>query len=231
VGGKAKTRRAPGASREVGAAASTKRPLILALPKGRIMEQSIEIFGKAGYDLSSVLSKSRKLVRDCGPLQVLILRSADVPTYVHHGAADLGVVGSDVLLEQPFELYEPLDLGIGRCQMIVAEPADAPVDARALAHLRITSKYPAITRSYLDKKGLTAEIIKLSGSVELGPLTGLGDRIVDITESGETLRQNGLKIVDTIMEISTRLVVNQASLKLRAREISVLLERLAQQVV
>lgn len=213
------------------AGTTPSKPLILALPKGRILEQSIEIFGRAGYDLSSVLSKSRKLVRDCGPLQVLILRSADVPTYVHHGAADLGVVGSDVLLEQPFELYEPLDLGIGKCQMIVAEPADAPVDERALAHLRITSKYPAITRAYLEERGLTAEIIKLSGSVELGPLTGLGDRIVDITESGETLRQNGLRIVDTVMEISTRLVVNHASLKLRDREISALLERLAQIVV
>jgi len=201
------------------------------MPKGRILEQSIEIFGKAGYDLSSVLSKSRKLLRDCGPLQVLNLRSADVPTYVHHGAADIGVVGSDVLLEQPFELYEPLDLGIGKCQMIVAEPENAPINERAMAHLRITSKYPAITRRYLEKRGLTAEIIKLSGSVELGPLTGLGDRIVDITESGETLRQNGLKIVDTIMDISTRLVVNQSSLKLRAAEISLLLERLAQQVV
>lgn len=208
-----------------------ERPLILALPKGRILAESIEIFGRAGYDLSDVLSKSRKLVRDCGPLQVLILRSADVPTYVHQGAADLGVVGSDVLLELPYELYEPLDLGIGRCQMIVAEKADNPVDERALAHLRIATKYPAITRSYLQQRGLTAEIIKLSGSVELGPLTGLSDRIVDITETGETLRQNGLTIVDSVLEISTRLVVNQASLKLRAREISALLERLAQQLV
>lgn len=227
MGGKAR-RSAVTASPRV---AAPSKPLVLALPKGRILEQSVEIFGKAGYDLSPVLSKSRKLVRDCGPLQVWILRSSDVPTYVHHGAADLGVVGSDVLREQSFELYEPLDLGIGKCQMIVAERASAPVDERALAHLRIVSKYPRITRRYLESRGLTAEIIKLSGSVELGPITGLSDRIVDITETGETLRQNGLKIVDTVMEISTRLVVNQASLKLRAREIAPLLERLAEQVV
>lgn len=207
------------------------KPLILALPKGRILSESIEIFGRAGYDMSPVLKKSRELVRDCGPLQVWILRSADVPTYVHHGAADIGVVGSDVLTEQGFDLYEPLDMGIGRCQMIVAESAESAVDERALAHLRIASKYPAITREYLERRGLTAEIIKLSGSVELGPMTGLSDRIVDITETGETLRQNGLRIVDTVMDISTRLVVNQASLKLRAREISALLERLAEQVV
>ena len=209
----------------------TSRPLILALPKGRILSESVKIFGKAGYDLSTVLQPSRKLVRDCGPLQVWILRSADVPTYVHHGAADIGVVGSDVLLEQDFELYEPLDLNIGKCEMIVAQRASKPVDARAQAHLRIATKYPKITHQYMESKGLTAEIIKLSGSVELGPLTGLSDRIVDITETGETLRQNGLQIVDTIMEISTRLVVNQASLKLRAREISVLLQRLGEQVV
>lgn len=207
------------------------RPLVLALPKGRILEESVEIFGRAGYDLSPVLKKSRKLVRDCGPLQVWILRSADVPTYVHHGAADIGVVGSDVLLEQAFELYEPLDLGIGRCKMIVAEPSDAPVDENGLGHLRVATKYPAITRRYLESRGQSAEIIKLSGSVELGPLTGLSDRIVDITETGETLKQNGLRIIDQVMEISTRLVVNHASLKLRAREISPLLERLAEQVV
>ncbi len=207
-----------------------ERPLVLALPKGRILEESVAIFDKAGYDLSPVLKKSRKLVRDCGPLQVWILRSSDVPTYVHHGAADVGVVGSDVLLEQAFDLYEPLDLGIGRCQMIVAERADAPVDENAAAHLRVASKYPGITRRYLERRGLSAEIIKLSGSVELGPLTGLSDRIVDITETGETLKQNGLRIIDQVMEISTRLVVNHASLKLRAREISSLLERLAEHV-
>lgn len=221
MGGKARTQ----------AVTARPRPLVLALPKGRILEESIEIFARAGYDLSPVLKKSRKLVRDCGPLQVWILRSSDVPTYVHHGAADIGVVGSDVLLEQAFDLYEPLDLGIGRCQMIVAEPADDPVDENGLGHLRVATKYPAITRRYLEKRGLSAEIIKLSGSVELGPLTGLSDRIVDITETGETLKQNGLRIIDQVMEISTRLVVNHASLKLRAREISSLLERLAEQVV
>lgn len=208
-----------------------QRPLILALPKGRILKESVKIFERAGYDLSPVLRKTRKLVIDCGPLQVWILRSADVPTYVSHGAADIGVVGSDVLLEQGLDLYEPLDLGVGKCQMIVAEPEDNPVDERSLAHLRIASKYPRITRRYLQERGLTAEIIKLSGSVELGPLTGLSDRIVDLVETGETLRQNGLKVVDTVLDISTRLVVNHASLKLRAGEISDLLERLTRQVV
>jgi ATP phosphoribosyltransferase len=225
VGGKA---RAP---KSTTGRKAPSRPLVLALPKGRILEESLSIFEKAGYDMEPVRKKSRKLVRDCGPLQVWILRSSDVPTYVHHGAADIGVVGSDVLLEQGFDLYEPLDLGIGACRLIVAEPEDAPVDERSPVHLRIASKYPRLTRRYLERRGLTAEIIKLSGSVELGPLTGLSDRIVDLVETGETLRQNGLRVVDTVMEVSARLVVNPASLKLRAREISPLLERLAPQVV
>jgi ATP phosphoribosyltransferase len=203
------------------------RPLVLALPKGRILEAAVELFEKAGYDMSEVTRKSRKLVRECGPLHVWILRSSDVPTYVHHGAADLGVVGADVLLEQGFDLYEPLDLRIGACRMVVAEPSDRPVDERSPVHLRVATKYPRITRRYLEQRGLAAEIIKLQGSVELGPLTGLSDRIVDLVESGETLRQNGLVEVETIFEVSSRLVVNPASLKLRGPEISALLKRLA----
>jgi ATP phosphoribosyltransferase len=145
---------------------------------------------------------------------VLVLRNADVPTYVAHGAADVGVVGSDVLDEEGRDLYEPLDLQIGRCRMIVAERAEARIDDRAQSHLRIGTKYPRTTRAYLHRKGITAEVIALSGAIELGPLTGLCDRIVDITQTGETLRQNGLVEIDTIADVSTRLVVNPARLKL-----------------
>ena len=212
--------------------AERPRPLVLALSKGRILEQAVALFGRAGLDLSPVLDKrSRKLVHHCGPLEVWVLRSADVPTYVFHGAADLGVVGRDVLDEGRLELYEPLDLGIGRCRMVVAEPAARPVDERAHRHLRIASKYPEITRSYLERRGLTAEVIKLSGSVELGALTGLADRIVDLVESGETLRQNGLVEIETLLEVSARLVVNPARLKLRSEEISEIIEGLAREVV
>jgi ATP phosphoribosyltransferase len=209
---------------------ATARPLILAMPKGRILEEAAAIFAAAGYDLSPALGDSRKLVHDCGALRVLILRSSDVPTYVAHGAADLGVAGSDVLDEQARDLYEPIDLGIGRCRMVVAERADAPVDERSQMHIRIATKYPRITRGWLERRGLTAEVIKLSGSIELGPLTGLADRIVDITQTGETLRQNGLREVETICDISSRLVVNPASLKLRADEVSRLLARLERAV-
>jgi ATP phosphoribosyltransferase len=207
---------APGAS----------RPLIVAMPKGRIAREAAELFGRAGFDVSAIFDSSRRLIYECGPLRVLVLRSSDVPTYVSHGAADVGIAGSDVLDENGRDLYEPLDLGIGQCRMIMAEPADRPVDDSLQMHIRIATKYPRITGRYLQERGLTAEIIRLSGSIELGPLTGLSDRIVDITQTGETLRQNGLVEVDTITAVSSRLVVNPAALKLRSESISDLIARL-----
>ena len=204
------------------------RPIILALPKGRILEEAAARFAKAGYDLSPVLGDTRKLVIDCGPIRVLVLRNSDVPTYVAHGAADVGVVGSDVLDEEGLELYEPLDLGIGRCRMIVAQRADAKADE--LAHLRIATKYPRTTKAYLARKGITAEVIKLSGAIELGPLTGLCERIVDITQTGETLRQNGLVEIDTVGQVSSRLVVNPARLKLDGDRLGALIDSLERAV-
>ena len=216
------------------------RPIVLALPKGRILEEAAGVFRRAGFDLSPVLGDSRRLVHDCGPLRVLVLRSSDVATYVAHGAADVGVAGSDVLDEEGRDLFEPLDLAIGRCRMIVAERAEpvpqaAPAPGhsrwdelsdRAQAHLRVATKYPRTTRAYLQRKGITAEVIKLSGAIELGPLTGLCDRIVDITQSGETLRQNGLVEIDTVAEVSSRLVVNPARLKLDGDRLGALIDAL-----
>jgi len=206
------------------------RPIILALPKGRIMEEAAAVFDRAGYDLSPVFGDSRRLVHDCGRVRVLVLRNSDVPTYVAHGAADVGVVGSDVLDEEGRDLYEPVDLRIGRCRMIVAERADRPIDDRTHSHLRIATKYPRITRGYLHRKGITAEVIALSGAIELGPLTGLCDRIVDITQTGETLRQNGLIEIDTIAEVSTRLVVNPARLKLDGDRLGTMIDALERAV-
>jgi ATP phosphoribosyltransferase len=206
------------------------RPVILALPKGRILDEAAAIFARAGYDLSPVFGDNRRLVHECGPVRVLVLRNSDVPTYVAHGAADVGVVGSDVLDEEGRALYEPIDLKIGRCRMIVAERADHPVDERAQSHLRIATKYPHTTRAYLHRKGITAEVIALSGAIELGPLTGLCDRIVDITQTGETLRQNGLVEVDTIAEVSSRLVVNPARLKLDGDRLGTMIDALERAV-
>jgi ATP phosphoribosyltransferase len=217
------------------------RPIILALPKGRILEEVAAVFGRAGYDLAPVLGDSRRLVHDCGTLRVLVLRSSDIATYVAHGAADVGVAGSDVLDEEGRDLFEPLDLAIGRCRMIVAERAEpapaAPgrsawdeLSDRAQAHLRVATKYPRTTRAYLQRKGITAEVIKLSGAIELGPLTGLCDRIVDITQTGETLRQNGLVEIDTVAQVSSRLVVNPARLKLDGDRLAALIDALERAV-
>jgi ATP phosphoribosyltransferase len=217
------------------------RPIILALPKGRILEEAAAVFARAGFDLSPVLGDSRRLVHDCGPLRVLVLRSSDVATYVAHGAADVGVAGSDVLDEEGRDLFEPLDLAIGRCRMIVAERAEPAPPApghsawddaadRAQAHLRVATKYPRTTRAYLQRKGITAEVIKLSGAIELGPLTGLCDRIVDITQTGETLRQNGLVEIDTVAQVSSRLVVNPARLKLDGDRLAALIDGLERAV-
>jgi ATP phosphoribosyltransferase len=204
------------------------RPIILALPKGRILEEAATVFARGGYDLAPVLESTRKLVIECGQIRVLVLRNSDVPTYVAHGAADVGVVGSDVLDEEGRDLYEPLDLGIGQCRMIVAQKADAA--SAELAHLRIATKYPRITKAYLARKGITAEVIKLSGAIELGPLTGLCDRIVDITQTGETLRQNGLVEIDTVCQVSSKLVVNPARLKLDGDRLGALIDALERAV-
>src|SRR5262249_5191947 len=148
-------------------------PIVIAVPKGRVLHQAVELFARAGYDLSETLGRSRKLLYDCGPVRVLVLRAGDVPTYVDHGAADAGVAGVDVLEEEEPALYQPLDLGIGACRMVVAEPESRPIEVSSQIHLRVATKYPVIARRYFQRSGLTAEIIKLSGSVELGPLTGL----------------------------------------------------------
>ncbi len=204
----------------------TIRPLILALPKGRMLGQVLPLFEAAGFDLREVDVKTRKLIFDCGDLKVIVLRSSDIPTYIEHGAADVGIAGGDVLDEQMRDLYEPLDLGIGACRLIVAELGSKPINERSDIHLRIATKYPGMTHRYLQQRGLTAEVIKLSGAIELAPLLGLADQIVDLVETGETLRQNGLVEVSTICHVTSRLIVNPASLKLLGPVIPDLIARI-----
>jgi ATP phosphoribosyltransferase len=211
-----------------------ERVLTLALPAGRIREEAIAIFARAGIDISPAekARAGRKLVIpvENERLRVLIVRDTDVPAYVEHGAADIGIAGRDVLDEQDRDLYEPLDLGIGRCRMSVAEPEDRPVDESAHIHLRYATKFPEITRRHLQAKGIVAEIIKLYGSIEIAPLVGLADRIVDLVSSGETLRQHRLREVETICEISARLCVGRAPAKLMAGRIDDLVHRLTKAV-
>jgi len=203
--------------------------LTLALPKGRVLDEAVALFGRAGIDLSRIKDGSRRLIFELPAqkgvqLRVMVVRDADVPTYVEHGAADAGISGRDVLEEQGHDLYEPLDLGIGRCRLSVAEPEGfvPPADG----HLRYATKFPSLTRRWLERTGGVAEVIKLQGSIELAPLCGLSDRIVDLVSTGETLRQHKLREVETLLEVTSRLVVNRASLKLRRVPIDSLLSRL-----
>jgi len=208
-----------------------KAPLTLAVPRGRILEEAIELFGRAGYDISEVSAarRGRRLIVDLPNenMRALIVRDVDVPAYVEHGAAHLGIAGKDVLEEQNRDLYEPLDLGIGRCRLMVAESLDHPADTSGHVHLRYATKFTELTRRFLQERGEVAEIIKLYGSIELAPLVGLSDRIVDLVSTGETLRQNRLHEIETIMEISARLCVGRAASRLFADRIDDLVERLA----
>jgi ATP phosphoribosyltransferase len=213
-----------------GPAPTDGRALTLALPRGRILEEAIELFARAGIDLSPVTAAraGRRLIIpvEAENLRVLIVRDTDVPAYVEHGAADLGIAGADVLEEQGRDLYEPVDLGIGRCRISVAEPEDRPVDEAAHLHLRYATKFPEITRRHLQSRGIVAEVIKLYGSIEIAPLVGLADRIVDLVSTGETLRQHHLREVETVMEVSARLCVGRAAAKLAADRIDDLVRRL-----
>lgn len=203
--------------------------LTLALPKGRVLAEAVAVFAAAGFpELRAVLDDSRRLLfRFPGRgLAVLVVRDADVPTYVEQGAADCGVCGKDVLLEQERAVYEPLDLGIGACRLVVAAPAAAGEDGRSRAEPqraalpRIATKFPRLAARHYAQKGEQVEIIRLSGAIELAPLVGLADRIVDLVQTGETLRQNGLVELETILHATSRLIVNRASLKTKPRRLN-----------
>jgi ATP phosphoribosyltransferase len=205
--------------------------LTFALPKGRILEQARPLLAAAGIELPRHAGEGdRRLVLDLarGP-RLLFVKPVDVPTYVEHGIADLGIAGRDTLEEQSRDLYEPLDLQIGRCRLVVARPAPhAATDPER--NPRVATKYPRVSARHYRGKGIQPELIPLSGSIELAPLTGLADEIVDLVESGETLRQNRLVEVETVFEVSSRLVVHPASLKLQPDAIGRTIEALARAV-
>lgn len=203
--------------------------LTIALSKGRLADQTLDLMEKAGYDVIAAREKSRKLIledQEAG-LRFILAKPSDVPTYVEYGAADIGVVGKDTLLEEGRQLYEVLDLGLGKCRMCVAGPASLKDKLDEIPNKRVGTKYPNITRNYFEGvKKESVEIIKLNGSVELAPLTGLAEVIVDIVESGRTLYENGLDVLETVADISARLVVNRVSMKMKADEIKPMISRL-----
>ncbi len=204
--------------RRPGRAAAADRTLTVAVPKGRLLAESSELFERAlGVSPRKLLEGTRRLGAQApeGGLRFLSIRAADVASYVEHGAADVGIVGLDVLREEPRDLFEPLDLGIGRCAVVLARPRKArPLPAGAAP--RVATKYVNVAARHFARKGLPAEIIPLHGSIEVAPSLGLADLIVDITETGETLRANDLVVVETVMEVTARLVVNRVAMKLHA---------------
>jgi len=196
------------------------RPLVVALPKGRVLDQALAALRSAGLDLR--LDSGERVLRHAGQAgTVIVMRNADVPVYVDLGVADVGVVGKDVLLESGSRIYEPVDLGFADCRMSLIRP----LGARGVVR-RVATKYPRVTASYLSRVGSTAEVVALKGNVELACLTGLADAVVDIVETGATLAANELEEVDLILRSSARFVVNRAALKLRAPELKPLIARL-----
>ena len=190
--------------------------ITVAVPKGRLLEESSALFERAlGVSPRSLLEGTRKLAADApeAGLRFISIRAGDVACYVEHGAAEVGIVGLDVLREDPVDLYEPLDLGIGRCRVIVARPKGAKPLPRGVAP-RVATKYVSLATRHFARKGVPAEIIPLHGSIEVAPSLGLADAIVDITETGSTLRANGLVIDEEVLDVSARLVVNKVALKL-----------------
>jgi len=202
--------------------------LTVALCKGKLTEPTLDLFAKAGYGAARPAADSRRLLIPCPQIGMtfLIVRPADVPTYVEHGAADVGIVGKDVLLEQDSDVYEPLDLGFGACRIAVAAFRGQTARDRLSSKIRVATKYPKITERYFNQRGVPVEIIKLYGSIELAPIVGLADRIVDLVETGNTLKAHGLIETECIARSTARLIVNRASLKLKHEAIAELLKNL-----
>ncbi|MBZ5551190.1 MAG: ATP phosphoribosyltransferase [Acidobacteriia bacterium] len=204
--------------------------LTVAISKGRLFDPSLEMFSQLGYRVHAREAESRKLVvvDRRGMIRFIYVKPADVPVYVEYGVADLGIVGLDVLLEASPDVHQPLDLKFGRCKIVVAalEGSKQGGEQDRVSTLRVATKYPRLAAEYFTRHGVPVEIIVLSGSIELAPVLGLADCIVDLVQTGVTLRQNGLKIVHVIGESSARLIVNRASYQLRREPISELLEQI-----
>jgi ATP phosphoribosyltransferase len=207
--------------------------LVMALPKGRILDEALPLLERAGIrpepDFAREDARQLRFATNLPELTLVRVRSFDVATFVGFDAAQLGIVGSDVLMEFDYpELYAPVDLGIGRCRLSVAEPESlaGEDDPSRWSHIRIATKYPELTRRHFARRGVQAECIRLSGAVELAPQLGLSPRIVDLVASGATLRANGLVEVETIAEVTARLIVNRAALKTRHASVQPLIERI-----
>jgi len=202
--------------------------LTIALSKGKLIEDALDLFRRAGYESAGLSGEGRRLVFVCPEIEMtfLIVRSSDVPTYVEYGGADAGIVGKDVLMEQESDVYEPLDLGFGACRISVAALRGEGSRDRLSSKVRVATKYPKITERFFNQRGIPVEIIKLYGSIELAPVVGLADRIVDLVETGGTLKAHDLVEVEVIAQSTARFVVNRASLRLKHEPLMELIRRL-----
>ncbi len=211
-----------------------ERYLTVALCKGRLAKQTLELFEKIGITCEEINDpKTRKLifVNEKQKLRFFLAKGPDVPTYVEYGAADLGVVGRDMILEEKRKVHEVLDLGFGACKMCVCGPEEARKLLKSQSRIRVASKYPNIAKDYFyNQKNQTVEIIKLNGSVELAPIVGLSEVIVDIVETGATLRENGLVVLEEVCPISAQVIVNPVSMRMENERITSLLEKLSGKV-
>ena len=201
------------------------RKLRIALTKGRLEKQTVALFERMGLDCTALHNKGRRLILPVGGYEAVLAKAPDVVTYVEHGVCDIGVVGRDTIVEYGKRFYEVCDLGLGKCDFCLAGKKGVPFyDGYAVK--RIATKYPNVARAYFQAKGMDVNIIKIEGSVELAPLLDLSDAIVDIVETGTTLRENGLEVYEKIMPISARVIVNTASMRLRRSEIDAFVEQI-----
>ncbi len=209
------------------------KSITVALPKGRLLKEAVGFLESCGIDASETLTKTRKLIFQWKNFKFILVKPMDVPTYVYYGTADIGIAGKDVIEEKGFDLYELLDLKFGACRLSVAEPQDIdePYDIEKLSYIRVATKYPKITDRYFRSKGIHPEIIVLYGSVELAPLVGLSDRIVDLVQTGTTLKENGLREVDVILHSTARLVINRASLKTKYLILKPVIDRMKEVIL
>lgn len=202
----------------------------IAFTKGRIESKAVEIFEKAGYNCQELKNKGRKLFFKIGEdIEVVLAKANDVITYVEHGVCDIGIVGKDTIMENAGSFYEMLDLGFGKCRFALAAKKGSDFFG-GYAHKVVASKYPKVAKEYFNSLGMDVEIVKIDGSVELAPLLGLSDGIVDIVETGSTLKENGLEIVSEVAPISARLIVNSASIKLKKDDIDKILGDIEKQL-
>ena len=203
--------------------------LVIALCKGRLLDPSLELLNRAAIRFDDDVSLSRKLIFESTDrrYRAILVKPADVPTYVEYGAADIGIAGRDVLLESHADVLQPLDLGFGYCKIAVAGPkGEQSINGSGHPTVRVATKYPRITMDHFNSRGIPVEIIPLSGSIELAPLIGLADRIVDVVETGRTLKENGLEILEVIAETTARLMLNRAGYQTKREEVLAFIEAL-----